>query len=336
MDMTSQSVRIEDATQVGEARRAAATLATGLGFGETAAGRVALVVTEAGTNLVKHARGGEVCLRAVTDAHDTAGLEVLALDRGPGMRDIAACLSDGYSTTGSAGTGLGAIARAATEFDIYSAAQKGTVLLARVFNGHAGRPELFTDGTRVGGICVAHTGEEVAGDSWSTVSRPGYVSTLIADGLGHGAAAAEAASRAVRLFRTHYERGPAAVMAILHDALRSTRGAAVAVAEYAEDTGVLRFCGIGNISGAVISPVETRHLMSHNGTVGHEIRRIQEFTYAWPAKGVLVLHSDGLSTHWGLESYPGVLTRDPSVIAGVLYRDFKRGRDDATVVVARH
>ena len=60
-----------------------------------------------------------------------------------------------------------------------------------------------------------------------------------------------------------------------------------------------------------------------------------DFSYAWPEDGLLVLHSDGLSTSTGLESYPGLAARDPVLIAGVLYRDFSRGRDDATVVVAK-
>jgi hypothetical protein len=50
---------------------------------------------------------------------------------------------------------------------------------------------------------------------------------------------------------------------------------------------------------------------------------------------LLVMHSDGLATHWNLDQYPGLVGRRPSLIAGVLYRDFARGRDDVTVVVAK-
>jgi hypothetical protein len=39
-------------------------------------------------------------------------------------------------------------------------------------------------------------------------------------------------------------------------------------------------------------------------------------------------------SRWSLEDYPGLAARDPAVIAGVLYRDFSRRRDDVTVVVA--
>jgi hypothetical protein len=76
-------------------------------------------------------------------------------------------------------------------------------------------------------------------------------------------------------------------------------------------------------------------MVSYNGTVGHEVRKIQEFTYQWPQQGLLVMHSDGLKTQWRLDRYPGLMHKHPSLIAGVLYRDFNRGRDDVTVLVAR-
>jgi hypothetical protein len=66
------------------------------------------------------------------------------------------------------------------------------------------------------------------------------------------------------------------------------------------------------------------------------MRRLQEFTYEWPPSSLIILHSDGLTTHWALDRYAGLASRRPDVIAGVLYRDFRRVRDDATVVVARN
>ena len=65
------------------------------------------------------------------------------------------------------------------------------------------------------------------------------------------------------------------------------------------------------------------------------MRRVQEFTYPWPPGAILVLHSDGLLSHWTLDRHPGLAARHPMLLAGILYRDFRRGRDDTTVVVAR-
>ncbi len=76
-------------------------------------------------------------------------------------------------------------------------------------------------------------------------------------------------------------------------------------------------------------------MVSHNGTAGHSAARIQEFHYPVPAGAIVVMFSDGLATQWDLQAYPGLRQRSASVIAGVLYRDFSRRRDDVTVVVAR-
>ena len=124
-------------------------------------------------------------------------------------------------------------------------------------------------------------------------------------------------------------------MRSLHEALRATRGAALAVAEIDTDRHVVRFAGLGNIAASVHDGGPVRHLVSTHGTAGHAAHKIAEYTYPWPAGSVLIMHSDGVASLRDLDPYPGLLHRDPSLVAGVLYRDFARGRDDATVVVAR-
>ncbi len=145
-----------------------------------------------------------------------------------------------------------------------------------------------------------------------------------------------ASTEAVRQLYENPELLPKALLMRVHQALRSTRGAAVAVARIDCVRGKLTFAGVGNISARIYAGSEARqNLVSLNGIAGHQCERIQEFSYVWPEDGLLVLHSDGLSTGTGLESYPGLAARDPALIAGLLYRDFCRGRDDATVVVAK-
>jgi hypothetical protein len=48
-----------------------------------------------------------------------------------------------------------------------------------------------------------------------------------------------------------------------------------------------------------------------------------------------VLHSDGIQPRCTLDAYPGLARRDPALVAAVLARDFTRGNDDVTVLVAR-
>jgi len=160
-------------------------------------------------------------------------------------------------------------------------------------------------------------------------------SVLVADGLGHGPDAAVAAAGAVRIFGERAGEPGADVLAAAHDALRHTRGAAVALAEVRPGAGELSFTGIGNIGGVVLTPQGSRSLVSHAGIVGHECRKIQTFTYPWTRESVLVLFSDGLQSRWTLDRYPALRGRDPALLAAVLYRDFARGRDDVTVVAGR-
>jgi hypothetical protein len=99
----------------------------------------------------------------------------------------------------------------------------------------------------------------------------------------------------------------------------------------------IHYCGVGNIAGAVVKPGEGRSqsMVSHNGTVGHTVRKVQEFVYPWEQGSLVVMNSDGLASHWQLGRYPGLTARHPSLMAGVLYRDSARGRDDLTVLVVR-
>lgn len=322
-------IPVADASAVGHARRTTTALAEKLGFDETERGELALIVTEAGTNLLQHATRGELLLH--TPALDVACIEILALDKGPGMADVAQCMRDGYSTGGSRGAGLGSIARLADRFDVYSREGGGTALLASCFAGSLAPPRL----TDVGGICVAYPGEEVTGDAWSVDEQAGRTSALVVDGLGHGLQAAESAMAAVRRFEDHPSREPAVVLEAIHRALHGMRGAAGAVVTIDWGARLLRYCGVGNISGVLVAPDErSRGLSSHNGILGQGAPRFQEFEYPWPEDGLLVMHSDGISNRWSLDALPGLAARAPSLIAGVLYRDFLR-RDDATALVLR-
>ena len=323
-------VHVAEASHVAGARRAAADLAFRLDFDEATAGRLALVVTELATNLVKHGGGGDVVLRQVE--MPTGAVEVFALDRGPGMANIARCLEDGYSTAGSPGTGLGAVQRLSSGFDVWSRPKGGVAVRIEI----APRSGAAVDGGfQIGGIAVPAPGETECGDAWSEEQRPGNATVLVVDGLGHGPDAAVAAREAVRIFGESPGALPVPRVEALNAALRATRGAAIAVAHIDAARKLVRFSGLGNISGSLYDHDSVRHLVSQHGTAGQNTRRIEEYSYPWTEQTVLVMHSDGITTRLDLAANPGLLERHPGLVAGVLYRDFARGRDDATVVVAR-
>jgi anti-sigma regulatory factor (Ser/Thr protein kinase) len=332
---TAVRIVVEEDSQTAEARRAARQMALEMGMDEGAAERVAIVATEACTNLLKHASGGQVLLQTTTEESDAATfLELLAVDQGPGMSNLDQCLRDGFSSASSPGQGLGAIQRMSKQSDIYTLPGKGTVILARWWLSPNGAKPAAA--SRLGAVNVPMPGEEVCGDAWGSARHGDDLVIIIADGLGHGLEARLASSEAVRQLYQDPQLMPKALLMRVHDALRSTRGAAVAVARIDLLRGKLTFAGVGNVSARIYAGAESRqNLVSLNGIAGHQCERMQEFSYSWPDDGLLILHSDGLSTSTGLESYPGLAARDPALIAGLLYRDFCRGRDDATVVVAK-
>lgn len=334
------------ASDIASIRRQARQLADRLEFGETQDGQLAIVITEVATNILKHAGHGTLVLTPTRRAGRPA-IEILALDQGDGIANLSMSLRDGISTTGTAGNGLGAIKRMAQEFDVYSAPGKGAAFYACVYGGESGAAGLETprapEGIVYGAICVPVAGEEECGDAWAVRIEQDSVVMVVADGLGHGPIAALASAAAVRVFDDIADATPTALLEKMHLALRPTRGAAVAVARLDLAANAVRFAGIGNISATVIGDSNgggggRKQLVSHNGIVGANMRKVQEFEQPWPSDGLglFIMCSDGLSTQWDLQSYPGLQFRHPALIAGILFRDFARGRDDATVLVVKH
>jgi len=324
-------VDVTEVTQVGEARREAVIMAREAGLDENDCGRVGIVVTEAATNLAKHARHGRMLLQEVAEPH--GALVALAIDGGPGVEHLAVPMTDGYSTSGTPGTGLGAMVRQASFFDIHSQIGKGTSVFMGIWARQVVRPSSWGS---VGGISVPRRGETVSGDGWAVCESRGRRTLLVTDGLGHGMLAHEASRAARAIFLQHHEEPTTEIVERIHAGLRHTRGAAVAVCRLDPHDNVARFCGVGNVAGRILDGERTWGLVSHHGTAGSEARKIQEFSYPWKPGSILVLSTDGLATRWDLSEYPGLLQHDPTLIAGVLFRDHARERDDVTVVVARY
>jgi anti-sigma regulatory factor (Ser/Thr protein kinase) len=330
----TRSVLVTEPSQVGEARRVAISLADAAGFTEVQRGDLSIVVTEAATNIIKHAREGEMLFRLVSE-NSVPGLELLALDKGAGMGEIRRCFEDGYSTAGSSGNGLGAVARLSTCCNIFSPSNQGTALMTRFVTPPKAQVSCSRPGFELGAVAVPFDGELNCGDAWAMIQYPDWTKIIVVDGLGHGDLAGEASKEALRIFGENAPRSPGELIHLVHGALFKTRGAAAAVAQIEPEKQCVTFAGVGNISCRVVDPQNSKNLVSHNGIAGHFLSRVHEYQAPWNADALLVMHTDGISTRWELGNYPGLIRQHPSIIAGVLYRDFQRGRDDATVVVLR-
>ena len=322
---------IADPSQVSEGRRLAVEFARKTGLDDAKLARIALVATEMATNLVKHGGGGTLVVDRFDDA-DGRGIELMALDRGTGMADVG---------------------RLPCRWLFDCRESRHWVWRDRPSIGPAGG--LFTTGprycgdgpldlptrgeqpsrTELGAVSASYPGETVCGDHWAFGAGQTGRTLLVADGSGHGSEAARAALTAAQIFNDHLDDECVPLVDRLHRGLASTRGAALAVARIDTTASLVRFVGIGNIAGTLVSDGGVRRMVSHNGTAGHVAPRIREFTYPFTGKPLVILHSDGLSTKWGLADYPGLAASHPSLIAGILFRDHRRGRDDASVVVVR-
>jgi anti-sigma regulatory factor (Ser/Thr protein kinase) len=324
-------------SDVGECRRAAKRLAEQYRFDDTSVGRICIIANELANNIVSHAGSGEFLVQMLDDGSNPE-LELLAIDNGPGMKDVEQCLRDGYSTAGTPGTGLGAISRLSTIFDVFSVVDQGTVVLSRTTPGRAPQraPATVKPALEFGAICLAITGETECGDAWRIAESDNAIAALVADGLGHGPLAATASQAACKAYSAGPFDEPSRIMEGLHRALSGTRGAAAACVILRIPQRKAVYAGVGNICGRILASERSQGMVSHNGTLGVQLLRTQQFEYGWPEDSRVVMHSDGLATKWALEDYPGLSRRHCATIAAVLYRDFNRTRDDVTVLVATY
>jgi anti-sigma regulatory factor (Ser/Thr protein kinase) len=320
--------QVEAAATASAARRAAERLATQLGLSGKRTANLSIVVAEAAGNLVKHADQGALLVRAVR-TEKQAGVEIIAIDHGPGMTDLALSVGDGHSTAGTLGIGLGAIVRQASWSDLHTVPGKGTVLVAQVWPADPPEPAWAA------GLTRPLTGEPVSGDAFAVREVDGRRQVLMCDGLGHGSLAAAAAQEAVRAFAGSPAQPPAAMVETLHGRMNHTRGAAVAVAELDAEAGVVRYAGLGNISGTVIGPAGRSGMISLPGIAGHQRRQIRQYDYPITPDAIVLMHSDGVVDRWNAADYPGLLSHSPALIAATVLRDAGVRRDDAGVLVAR-
>ena len=339
-------VEITSTASADEARRISFEMARQASFDDSVADRAALIATEAATNILRYAEVGQILCRVVGGAEPA--VEIIALDDGPGIAHLSAAMRGGYSTSGAPGHGLRGMSRASNVFDIYSRPGQGTAILAQVWarslRYYATTRDYASPRVKTGAISMAgsaaikgsHSGERLMGEAWVTKHQASRSLIMIVSALGQGEVAARTAAEAARVINEVHRLSPAEILEIVHEALEGTRGASVAVAEIRLSNGSseIRFAGVGNIAARVLTGGGYYHLGSLHGIIGYEAE-IEEFTYPWAAHSTLVMHSDGMSSSWNTEDYPGLLASHPELIAAVLHRDFGRGLDDATVVVAK-
>ena len=319
-------LRVEDASAVAACRQVVQTMAERLRFPAARIGQLALAVTEAASNLHKHAEQGSLLLCVNRDGPQP-GIDLVTIDAGPGVRDVSAALRDGHSTAGTLGIGLGAIQRLADFADLYSRPGHGTSLVARFcVSPPVSQP-------RWAGLIRPITGETECGDAYGVVPADGAVTAVLCDGLGHGPLAAAAAAAGVAAVLDDPAGEPAALLERVHRRMSGTRGGAVGVVQVGGQ--LARFAGLGNVAASIVSDGQRKSMISIPGIAGVQARTIRQFEYDVPPGSAVIVHSDGISSRWEAAALPALEARDPLLIAAVLLAEAGVHRDDAGVLVLK-
>lgn len=322
-------IPIDDRSAVAAIRRLARRYATRINLPDRRQEELAIVVSEATTNILRYAGRGRALIVAVRHP----GVEKLVLlftDNGPGIAEIDRMFEDGESSTDSAGLGLGAIRRLSDSFDIFTSVEDGTTIVCsfEVRNTPA------STAIEVEGLRVCHPAENVCGDDWLLRQTRRATDILVCDGLGHGPRAAEASAEVVAAAQ-EFSADPGRTMEHLTERLVGTRGSVASMVRIEEPGMTLSYAGLGNIATLCIGAHGTRRLAVRDGRIGGAPTRGFEEEMQLVPGDLVILHSDGLKTLRDTHLRPGLLHRSPLLIAGFLLDRAFRGRDDACIVVAR-
>lgn len=328
-----QTLAISDAADLAGARDLARTLARSVGFNAQATEEIVLAVSELGSNLVKHAQRGSLNLQAIADGART-GLQVEAVDAGPGIADIDQALTDGFSTAGSLGCGLGAVNRLMDQLDIDSQVGRGTRVVCRRWlrqhqESHQPCPLSVGVATRAL-LPLEGNGDAFVIKRWNE----SLLITLI-DGLGHGKFAQRAAQTARQYVEAHFDQPLVDIFLGVGRACRATRGVVMAAARFDWGNGKLLFGSIGNVETRTIGPARSLSFLVRRGVLGLNAPMPKVTEHEWDPAHVMILHTDGLKSHWRWQDYPELAKASATLVAQQLLRALAKDHDDATVVVVR-
>ncbi|MEY8837976.1 ATP-binding protein [Cribrihabitans sp. XS_ASV171] len=324
-------IDINDRSAIAAIRRLARRYAAGLNLPETRLDALAIVVTEAATNILRHAGRG----RALIEVIEGKGVRKIALvfaDHGPGIADMDRMMQDGHSSMpDSSGLGLGSIRRLSDTFDIYSVQGEGTTITC-TFAAEDTPP--YEGTLALDGLRVCHPGSNVCGDDMMVRPGAGHTDMLLCDGLGHGSLAAKASAEIVETAR-HLHLAPNDTIAHLSREMVGHRGAVAAMARIDHATGRLDYSGLGNITTLCLGAETHKRLAVRDGRIGGAPTRGFDEQVMLNPGDVVILHSDGLKTLGDRDLPPALLARSPMLICGHLLDRAFRGRDDASILVMR-
>jgi anti-sigma regulatory factor (Ser/Thr protein kinase) len=293
---------------------------------------VALIATELARNQLLHAKHGNIGIRLV-ECSGVPGLEVIAADRGAGIRNPGSALEGGISTGGTLGEGLSSVRRLADEMDFDLRSNEGTCIRARKFARPLASPYFET--ALFGKACE---GESISGDDAVVCrTKDGFVAAL-ADGLGHGPLAREAAARAMAVVEANSALTLPAFFQQVDVSLAGTRGVALGLARFDAATKTIEYGGAGDVSSQLYHLKTVHYFAATPLVLGHsekQRREVRVEKVAVNSGAVLAMFSDGLKTNATLKGELEILRQPAVAIAEYLVDKFGRTNDDALALVVR-
>jgi anti-sigma regulatory factor (Ser/Thr protein kinase) len=304
----------------------------GLGFSGSIGEEIILAVAELTSNLIRHAGKGTLSARPI-ETGGRLGIEIEAADQGPGIADVERSFTDGYSTTGSLGYGLGTVNRLMDELDVSSAPDCGTRIVCRRWLRSA--PQASARSLWEAGVFTRpHMGTKENGDAFIVKEWDRQLLVGLIDGLGHGELAQRAALAAQHYVQSHYDQPLDKIFAGASRACLATRGVVMALARF-DGAGHLSFAGIGNIEVRARTGAERLPFLIMRGYLGVAPINAKVESFAWKPDWMLVMHTDGLSARWQWSDFPGLDLGSPHAVAQSLMKKLASGLDDATVLAVR-
>lgn len=334
MDSTNgKTISVRYPSDVALAERQADAVLQAAGFEKPDISEMDIVIRELATNLVKHAGGGIIRVNS-RQIEGRTGVQIESRDTGPGIRDIERAIADGKSSSRSLGAGLGAVNRLMDRIDISSEPGKGTVIICWRWLRKT-EPISAPCPLSVGVATRAYPGQSVNGDSFVVKHWVKSVLISVIDGLGHGQFAHYAAEKARQYVETHYDQPLDDIFRGAGRNCLATRGVVMALArfDWAEDK--MTFASIGNIETRVIGGEKPFDLLVRRGIVGLNAPRAAVTEHGWDMSYTMVMHSDGLHSHWEAADLNGIAQEPATVVSARMLSKLARDNDDATVIVVK-
>ncbi len=339
------SFPIDNESDIGICRRKGVNLANKMGFDKVKSGEIAILISELGTNVLKHGGGkGKIVISQYENGGDNKAIEIWCCDSGNGIIDYHKSLTDGISNTKTLGIGLGTISRfsdkieidpeISTEFSQNFFSDKSDFShCIRLLKWIPSKNRICVNKNLISGAASrCHPGESLNGDAY-LVNHVNHDLTIVAviDGLGHGADANKASAIAKEQILQNSELPLDNLMKQVHNSLRGTRGTTLGLAKINTETNKLLFSGIGNIESFIISREGKKNLLSFGGIMGHNMRTPRVFEFDFNPGDSLCMYSDGITTRW---RHDDVTWSDPpQKNAEHILNKYSRINDDATILI---